>query len=97
MRSRFTAFAVGDAAYLVESWHSTTQPPELDLDDSYRWTRLDIESTSGGGLLESEGTVEFAAHYRQDGARGVLREHSRFVKENGRWRYLDGTVATAER
>lgn len=92
MRSRFSAFAVGDADYLLESWHSSTRPRELDLDDDYRWTRLDIVATSGGGLLENEGTVEFAAHYRHDGERGVLREHSRFRKEHGRWRYVDGTT-----
>ena len=92
MRSRFSAFAVADSDYLLASWHSSTRPTELDLDDDYRWTRLDIVSTSGGGLFESEGTVEFAAHYRANGRRGVLHERSRFLKENGRWRYLDGTT-----
>jgi len=53
---------------------------------------LDILATSNGGPLDSAGTVEFAAHYRSDGERGVQRELSRFVREGKRWYYVDGDV-----
>ena len=43
-----------------------------------QWRRLDILSTSRGGPLDSEGTVEFKAHFRHDGERGVHHETSRF-------------------
>ncbi|AMB59232.1 YchJ family protein [Microterricola viridarii] len=89
MRSRFSAFAVGDAAYLLRSWHSSTRPAELELDAELRWYRLDIDGTSRGGLLDAEGTVEFTAFYRDADGRGSQHENSRFVREAGRWVYLD--------
>lgn len=89
MRSRFSAFAVGDVDYLVRSWHSATRPARLRLDPGQRWTRLEILGTDRGGLFDSEGTVEFRAHYREAGRPGMLDERSRFVREDGRWVYLD--------
>lgn len=96
--SRFSAFAVGDARYLLATWHPSTKPATLDLDAATRWTRLDILATSRGGMLDTEGTVEFRAHYRpavgsQAGGAGSQHEVSRFVRERGRWYYLDGVVA----
>ncbi|SDP70199.1 SEC-C motif-containing protein [Arthrobacter sp. ok909] len=93
MRSRYSAFVVRDEEYLLRTWHPTTRPAELGLDAGMQWRRLDILSTSRGGPLDSEGAVEFAAHYRHDGERGVQRETSRFVREGRRWYYLDGVVS----
>lgn len=93
MRSRFSAFAVSDAAYLLTSWHPDTAPKVIDLDPTQRWYRLDIHRVQAGGLLDRTGGVEFSAHYRHPEGNGVLREASRFVREDGRWLYLDGTVA----
>jgi SEC-C motif-containing protein len=90
MRSRFAAFAVGDSAYLLATWHATTRPPELQLADDVHWTRLELAETTGGGLLSAEGTVEFRAHYRRDRSAGVQHERSRFLRQDGRWWYLDG-------
>ncbi|PNI08934.1 hypothetical protein CXX84_10200 [Arthrobacter sp. AFG7.2] len=92
MRSRYAAFVLLDADYLLRTWHSRTAPEELELDPGMEWRRLDILSTSRGGPLDSEGTVEFKAHFRHDGERGVLHETSRFVRENRRWLYVDGDV-----
>ncbi|WP_229401660.1 YchJ family protein [Micromonospora okii] len=89
MRARFSAFAVGDADYLLRSWHPTTRPARLRLDPGQRWTRLEILGTERGGLLDNAGTVAFRAHYREAGAPGTLTEHSRFTREDGRWVYLD--------
>lgn len=89
MRSRFSAFAVDDTDYLLRSWHSSTRPARLRLDPGQRWTRLEIVGTDRGGLLDSAGTVQFRAHYRDGGRPGTLAEHSRFVREAGRWVYLD--------
>ncbi|HEV7213022.1 MAG TPA: YchJ family protein [Blastococcus sp.] len=90
MRSRYSAFAVGNAGYLRETWHPTTRPGTLDLDGDVRWTRLEVLDTSGGSLLAADGTVEFRAHYVVAGRDGAQHERSRFVREGGRWRYLDG-------
>lgn len=90
MRSRYTAFAVGDEAYLLQTWHPSTRPRRLRLDPDDRWTRLEILASDGGGLLDSAGTVEFRAHRSHRGRDDVLHEHSRFVREDGRWSYVDG-------
>ncbi len=89
MRSRFSAFAVGDTAYLLRTWHPDTRPPRLGLDPDQEWTRLEILGRTGGGLLQNEGTVEFRAHYRHLGQTDSMRENSRFRREGGRWLYLD--------
>jgi len=92
MRSRYSAFVVGDAAYLLRTWHPDTRPGELELDPTMEWRRLDIVSTGRGGPLDSEGTVEFNAHFRHDGERGVHHETSRFLRIDRRWYYLDAAV-----
>jgi SEC-C motif domain protein len=90
MRSRYSAFAVGEPDYLVRTWHSTTRPAQVRLDPAQRWTRLDILFVDGGGLFDSTGTVEFRAHYRLPGRSGTAHERSRFEREDGQWRYVDG-------
>ena len=90
MRSRYSAFAVGDAAYLLATWHPATRPAALDLDDDVRWTGLDVLATTGGSLLAAEGSVEFRAHYVRGRQAGAQHENSRFLREDGQWRYLDG-------
>lgn len=85
MRSRYSAFALGETAYLLASWHPSTRPVTVEL-GSMRWLRLEVLSAQGG-LFDTEGVVEFAAHHGD----GVMRERSRFVREGGRWLYLDGT------
>ena len=84
MRSRYAAFAVADADYLLTTWHPSTRPAALPLDPGQRWLRLEVLATTGGGLLEREGTVTFRAHASD----GVVAEQSRFVRDTGRWVYL---------
>ncbi len=94
MRSRYSAFAVGDAAYLLRTWHASTRPGALDLDPGTTWLRLDVLAAAAGGVFDREGTVEFRAHYRDEAGRGSLHEHSRFVRETDGWRYVDGDLRT---
>ncbi len=94
MRSRYSAFAVLDADYLLRTWHSSTRPRSVELDPDVQWRRLDILSVSKGGPLDTEGVVEFAAHYRSGVERGVQRESSRFVREGKRWYYVADEVAS---
>ncbi|MEU2080744.1 YchJ family metal-binding protein [Streptomyces albus] len=94
MRSRYSAFAVGDAAYLLGTWHPATRPARLDPADGPRWTGLEILDTSGGSAFHGEGTVTFRAHWvTAAGERGTQEERSRFVRVDGAWSYLDGAVA----
>jgi SEC-C motif-containing protein len=92
MRSRFSAFAVADTRYLLETWHPSTRPDRLDLDDSLLWTHLDIVDAVDGGLFDTTGAVEFRAHYRSAGVRRALHERSTFVRDGGAWRYVGGVV-----
>ena len=92
MRSRYTAFALHDAAYLGASWHPSTRPSVIDFEEDLRWRRLLIVDRVGGGPFDREGVVEFEAFFVQGGERGSLHERSRFVREDRRWLYLDGQV-----
>ncbi|WP_307804384.1 YchJ family protein [Micromonospora echinofusca] len=93
MRSRFSAYAVGDTAHLLRTWHPTGRPARLTLDAQQRWTRLEILDTDRGGLFDTAGTVEFRAHYRDRGQPGMLHERSRFARLDGQWVYVDGTLS----
>ncbi|GHG52620.1 YchJ family protein [Streptomyces griseocarneus] len=92
MRSRYSAFAVDDTAYLLRTWHSTTRPPRLALDPGIRWTGLEILATAGGSAFHTEGTVEFRAHCVIDGEADDQHELSRFVREDGEWVYVDAAA-----
>ena len=92
MRSRYSAFAVGDDAYLSRSWHSSTRPQCCTPTAASSGPGWRSWARSGGGLLDSEGTVEFRASWTASGRAGSLHEDSRFVREGGRWVYLTGTT-----
>ena len=91
MRSRYTGYAWGDEAYLLATWHPSTRPPTLTLDRETKWIGLDVirheQQTAGQAL------VEFVARYKINGRAQRMREVSRFVRENGRWFYVDGDAA----
>ena len=93
MRSRFSAFATGDTAYLLRTWHPSTRPSGLELDAEDRWYRLDVLRTERGGLLDTDGVVEFRAYRRSSAGRDALHEVSRFVREGREWLYVDGAVS----
>lgn len=89
MRSRYTAFVVGDTAHLMRSWHPRTRPDEVVADDGASWRGLVIEHTEEEG---DAAIVAFRAAWRQDRTDGELRERSRFIRRGGRWVYVDGDV-----
>ena len=96
MRSRFSAFAVGDPAYLLRSWHPDTRPASLELDADTRWLWLEIVRTERGSERDTDGVVEFRAKYRMDApegrSSGVQHEVSSFTRVDGAWVYVDGTA-----
>jgi SEC-C motif domain protein len=94
MRSRYTAYALGNPSYLLASWHPSTRPKAIHLDPEVRWIGLEILGRTRGGMLDSEGTVEFRATYRANGERVHQQENSSFVRENKTWLYVDGIVAS---
>ncbi|MFC9680984.1 YchJ family protein [Streptomyces sp. NPDC056948] len=88
MRSRYSAFVMGDAGYLLRTWHPRTRPGRLELDAEMRWTGLEILDTSDGSAFHTTGTVTFRASYRG----GSLHERSRFERVDGAWVYVDGDI-----
>jgi SEC-C motif-containing protein len=90
MRSRYSAYAMGLEDYLRETWHPATcpEPPILDPGARPKWLRLKVESHRV--LDRSHAEVRFVARYLDGGSSCRLHESSRFVRENGRWFYVDG-------
>src|SRR6195952_3413460 len=76
MRSRYSAYAVGDTDYVWRTWHPRTRPEQVTSDPATRWIRLEI-------IDASEDTVEFRAHHDS----GILHELSRFEQRGSRWFY----------
>ena len=93
MRSRYTAFALGDAEYLLRTWHPRTRPERLELDDR-DWVGLEITDRVDGAEDDLMGIVGFVAHWSADGRRGSVSERSAFVRRGGRWVYLAETPDT---
>jgi SEC-C motif-containing protein len=89
MRSRYSAYVLGETAYLLKTWHPSTRPRTLQPDPDVRWYRLDIVAHTGGSMLDTRGTVEFRAHFRHDGIADQQHENSRFLRENGAWLYVN--------
>lgn len=87
MRSRYSAFVVGDGDYLWRTWHPRTRPDSVTATGA-AWTGLRIHDVVDGGEADTVGVVEFEALY----SGGSLRERSRFEKRGGRWFYLDGDI-----
>ena len=89
MRSRYSAYVLKLESYLLASWHHGTRPAALDLErDNTKWTGLEIRKHEAESA--DRATVEFVARYRIGGRAARLHEVSRFVREDGRWFYLDG-------
>jgi SEC-C motif domain protein len=85
MRSRYSAYARDDEDYVLRSWHPDTRPRRVE--PGVRWVGLEVLESTGGGLFDAEGIVEFRAHYRDGGRPGEMHERSRFVRHEGAWAY----------
>ncbi len=90
MRSRYSAFVLGLTDYLIDSWHPSTRPPTLELEPDIKWLGLEVRAQAQQD--EDHATVEFVARSRVAGRGQRLHERSRFVRENGRWYYVDGDI-----
>jgi SEC-C motif-containing protein len=92
MRSRYTAYTLGDAAYLTATWHPTTRRKDLGLDEPVKWIGLEVLRCEAGGPGDTRGKVAFVARYKVGGRAHRLHEVSRFQRRDGRWYYLDGEL-----
>ena len=96
MRSRYSAYVLALEPYLLATWHPSTRPESLDLDDGTqtRWLGLDIRKHQSTG--PDTALVEFVARYKIAGRAHRLHESSRFVREQGHWFYLDGEFPSGD-
>ena len=91
MRSRYTAYVMCNEAYLLDTWHPSTRPRQISFDPQQRWLGLKVIEAKLTGDATAE--VEFIARYRVGGTTAArLHERSRFVREVGRWLYVEGDM-----
>lgn len=92
MRSRYSAYVQGLESYLLATWHESTRPASLNLaeDAATKWLGLDVKRHQQSDATHA--IVEFVARYRIAGRGHRLHEISNFVREDGRWFYVDGEV-----
>lgn len=90
MRSRYSAYALGLVEYLLASWHPSTRPPILQLDENCKWIGLRINATKRGEIEDIEGWVDFEARYKINGKAEKLKENSYFRRVDGKWLYISG-------
>jgi len=94
MRSRYSAYVLGREDYLLATWHASTRPGALLLAaqrPAPTWLGLEVRAQRG--VDDGHAIVEFVARYRLGGGPARrLHETSRFVREAGRWYYVDGDV-----
>jgi SEC-C motif-containing protein len=91
MRSRYTAFVLEDEAYLKHTWQAAHRPSTVDFEKGAKWLGLEIKDFVTTGLQDGQETaeVEFVARVRVGGRANRLLERSRFVCEDGQWRYIN--------
>jgi SEC-C motif-containing protein len=91
MRSRYSAYVLENEPYLLATWHPATRPAAVVFEPGTRWLGLGVKSARDTGPDRTE--VSFVARYKVGGASAVrLEECSRFVREDGRWLYLDANA-----
>ena len=93
MRSRYSAYVVGLIDYLLATWHPSTAPGELEL-SPVKWLGLEVRHAEASG---DAGVVEFVARCRVNGRAQRMHETSRFVRQDGRWYYIDGQITADEK
>lgn len=91
MRSRYSAYALALGDYLLATWHASTRPTRIDFEPGLRWLGLQVRRHLCSD--PDHALVEFVARSKLGGRAHRLHETSRFVREGGRWYYLDGEHA----
>lgn len=94
MRSRYSAFTLKNAAYLIATLHPDFRKDDdeqslIDLFGQTEWLGLKILSHKPN---KKTATVEFVAFYRQDDQIAQLHERSRFILSDEQWYYQDGDI-----
>ena len=98
MRSRYSAYAINNETYLLETWHPSTRPQALNLaqQKSIKWIGLKILKHLVDADIPTRASVEFIARFKENGKAQKMHELSEFVYEIERWFYLDGKQLTEQ-
>lgn len=96
MRSRYSAYVLRNADYLITTWHPDCHAQEwhTEIVNSFaktQWLALRVISSSYAKNSD-EGYVEFSACFIEEKAdhKQLIHERSRFIKMNSCWYYIDG-------
>ena len=90
MRSRYSAFVLGYADYLLDTWHPSTRPADIGFEPGLRWLGLQIRQHQV--IDDDRATVEFVARSKLGGRAHRLHEISRFLREDRHWFYISGDL-----
>jgi SEC-C motif domain protein len=91
MRSRYTAYVLQRHDYVLATWHASTRPAGIDAaPPGLHWLGLEVRHATN--TADDSAQVEFVARSKRGGRAQRLHETSRFVREGGRWYYVDGDV-----
>ena len=88
MRSRYSAYVLGQLEYLLATWHPSTAPGDLEL-PPVKWLGMEVLHAQAS---TDAGVVEFVASHRSSRGAAQIHEISRFVREGERWYYVDGQI-----
>ncbi|OZI61665.1 YchJ family protein [Bordetella genomosp. 11] len=89
MRSRYSAYVLDLLDYIRDTWHPATRPTHMEPNPpGLKWLGLQVKHHTVKD--EEHAEVEFVARSRLHGKGQRMHETSRFVRENGRWLYVDG-------
>jgi len=92
MRSRYSAFVLDLSDYLLATWHTSTRPARLGANEvGLKWLGLEVRRHTP--VDADHATVEFIARSKLAGRAQRLHELSRFLREDGRWFYVDGDLS----
>jgi SEC-C motif domain protein len=91
MRSRYSACVFDLTDYLRDTWHPSTRPAAIEPNPpGLKWLGLEVRRHT---LQDADhASVEFVARSKLGGRAQRLHETSRFVREDGRWYYVDGDL-----
>jgi SEC-C motif-containing protein len=100
MRSRYSAYALGLADYLILTTDPVSHSAKGNRDSwkkkilefSNRTLFEDLTIISHEEKSPEEAAVTFIAHLKQGNKDASFKEESRFRKLNGQWLYTDGKV-----
>ena len=97
MRSRYSAYVLGDIAYLASTLSDEllVEFDQIEAENTAKnakWQGLEVRAVTGGGVDDDTGTVEFVGRFRLKDQQRVHHELAQFSRRDGRWVCSGGQV-----